>query len=57
MASSSSWRQPETKGRGLIDEVFSWSVRDVLNVNLYRDEVSMIIKNSFTVDQIRVCFN
>ncbi|KAJ9540923.1 hypothetical protein OSB04_027429, partial [Centaurea solstitialis] len=38
MASSSSSRKPEIKGRGLIDEVFSWSVRDVLNVNLYKDK-------------------
>ena len=60
MASSSSSRKPETKGRGLIDEVFSWSVRDVLNINLYRDKVSCficIIKNSFTDDQIIVCFS
>ncbi|PWA77567.1 P-loop containing nucleoside triphosphate hydrolase [Artemisia annua] len=39
---SCSSRKPETKDLELIDVVFSWSVDDVLNKNLYRDKVIRI---------------
>ncbi|KAJ7000259.1 hypothetical protein NC653_010898 [Populus alba x Populus x berolinensis] len=36
----------KVKGRGLLDSVFSWSVEDVLNEDLYKDQVEKI-PNSF----------
>jgi hypothetical protein len=31
----------EVAGRSLLDLVFSWSIRDVLNINLYKNQVRM----------------
>ncbi|KAJ0464274.1 putative P-loop containing nucleoside triphosphate hydrolase, DNA2/NAM7 helicase, helicase [Helianthus annuus] len=42
MASSSSWRKPETKNRELIDVVFAWSILDVLNKDFYKNKVNKI---------------
>ncbi|KAM0022015.1 putative P-loop containing nucleoside triphosphate hydrolase, DNA2/NAM7 helicase, helicase [Helianthus debilis subsp. tardiflorus] len=42
MASSSSWRKPETKNRELIDVVFSWSLLDILNKDFYTNKVREI---------------
>lgn len=36
----------KVKGRGLVDSVFSWSIEDVLNKDLYKDQVEKI-PNSF----------
>ena len=49
---SCSSRKPEIKDLELIDVVFSWSVDDVLNKNLYSDKVScFIFIYSLSVDQ------
>ncbi|PWA77566.1 P-loop containing nucleoside triphosphate hydrolase [Artemisia annua] len=40
--SSSSWRQRETNDQELIDVVFSWSVKNVFNQNLYKEQVMKI---------------
>lgn len=29
----------KVNGRGLLDSVFSWSIEDVLNEDLYKDQV------------------
>ncbi|KAJ0464272.1 putative P-loop containing nucleoside triphosphate hydrolase, DNA2/NAM7 helicase, helicase [Helianthus annuus] len=42
MASSSSWRKPETKNRELIDVVFAWSISDVRNKDFYTNKVNKI---------------
>ena len=38
-SSDSDLEKPETKGEQLVDEVFSWTLSDVLNENLYKDKV------------------
>lgn len=40
MATSSSFNKPKTKGKELIDEVFSWSFDAVLNEDHYKGKVS-----------------
>ncbi|KAF5769195.1 hypothetical protein HanXRQr2_Chr14g0645461 [Helianthus annuus] len=42
MASSSSWRKPETKNQELIDVVFAWSISDVRNKDFYTNKVNKI---------------
>jgi senataxin len=32
-------KREKVKGRGLLDSVFSWSIQDVLNEDLYKDQV------------------
>ena len=33
-------KKNKVEGRGLLDRVFSWSISDVLNEDLYKDQVS-----------------
>ncbi|GJV28146.1 putative P-loop containing nucleoside triphosphate hydrolase [Tanacetum coccineum] len=42
MSSDGDSEKPETKGEQLVDEVFSWTLSDVLNENLYKDKVAEI---------------
>ncbi|KAL7611605.1 hypothetical protein Lser_V15G07034 [Lactuca serriola] len=42
MATSSSFNKPKTKGKELIDEVFSWSFDAVLNADHYKGKVNTI---------------
>ncbi|XP_076894527.1 uncharacterized protein LOC143546844 [Bidens hawaiensis] len=44
-------KRPENKGNPLVTEVFSWSLSDVLNRNLYDDKVSEIPKTFSSVSE------
>ncbi|PRQ45258.1 hypothetical protein RchiOBHm_Chr3g0488201 [Rosa chinensis] len=45
---------PET--RSLVDLVFSWSIRDVLNENLYRNQVQRIPDTFVTLTSYKKSF-
>ncbi|XP_019172148.1 PREDICTED: probable helicase MAGATAMA 3 [Ipomoea nil] len=44
------------EGRGLIDVVFSWSLEDVMNKNLYKDKVKKIPDTFMSTDHYLNCF-
>ncbi|KAI3977462.1 hypothetical protein MKX01_000375 [Papaver californicum] len=50
MSSSSSKKDGETRD-SLVDKVFSWSVRDIFNHDLYKDKVNKIPKTFSSVNQ------
>lgn len=39
MANTKKKKKEESKSRGLVDLVFSWSIADVMNKDLYHDKV------------------
>ena len=39
MRKANTRKKEESKGLGLVDFVFSWSIPDVMNKNLYSDKV------------------
>ncbi|KAF3457713.1 hypothetical protein FNV43_RR02371 [Rhamnella rubrinervis] len=49
-------KEREIAGRGLIDCVFSWSLRDVLNNKLYKHEVSKIPNTFLSVSEYKKSF-
>jgi len=44
MEKSAAAKKMEAGANSLLDTVFSWSVRDVLNRNLYKEKVSSILE-------------
>ncbi|KAK9062132.1 hypothetical protein SSX86_019318 [Deinandra increscens subsp. villosa] len=49
-------KKPENKGSSLVAEVFSWTLRDVLNRNLYSGKVSEIPKTFSSVSEYTKSF-
>ncbi|XP_004300915.1 PREDICTED: uncharacterized protein LOC101300152 [Fragaria vesca subsp. vesca] len=56
MDTKSSNAKKEVVGRSLIDSVFSWSIRDVLNKNHYKDQVTRIPDTFSTVTSYMKAF-
>ncbi|CAH9069928.1 unnamed protein product [Cuscuta epithymum] len=48
--------EKKRQGQGLIDAVFSWSLRDVMNENLLKDKVKEIPNNFMSTTQYRNSF-
>lgn len=56
MKKANTRKKEESKGLGLLDFVFSWSISDVLNKNLYSDKVKHIPETFSSTDQYRKSF-
>lgn len=56
MAMITAKKKPENKGQELVDVVFSWSLGDVLNRNLYKEKVCkrLIIYSLVTICRTQV---
>lgn len=40
-------KSEEVAGRSLIDLIFSWSIRDVLNIDMYQTQVNLHVYHSY----------
>ncbi|XP_004292034.1 PREDICTED: uncharacterized protein LOC101300882 [Fragaria vesca subsp. vesca] len=56
MDTKSSKAKKEVVGRSLIDSVFSWSIRDVLNKDHYKDQVTRVPDTFSTVTSYMKAF-
>ncbi|KAJ7960013.1 P-loop containing nucleoside triphosphate hydrolase protein [Quillaja saponaria] len=49
-------KRKELRSKGLVDIVFSWSIEDVLNKDLYKDQVKKIPETFLSTEQYRNSF-
>uniref|UniRef100_A0A6N2N7F1 Uncharacterized protein n=1 Tax=Salix viminalis TaxID=40686 RepID=A0A6N2N7F1_SALVM len=45
--------EEEVAGRGLLDLVFSWSIRDVRNRDLYKNKTKILLKQDQSLHELR----